>query len=165
MSSKIESKYNVPGLDRALSIIELLNKNPAGLSVNEIAHSLKYPLNSIYRIMMTLERRKYVRKQSGESVFVLSDKFLTLATPVAGEPAFIETAMPFMRDLRDELWSLFLPGYWLEMKEWYSSNVKASTHSVSESPLVFVFPYTQQHRENFFWHTSRLKRESRLWTD
>jgi len=52
MSSKIESKYNVPGLDRALSIIELLNKNPAGLSVNEIAHSLKYPLNSIYRIMM-----------------------------------------------------------------------------------------------------------------
>ena len=102
MSSKIESKYNVPGLDRALSIIELLNKNPAGLSVNEIAHSLKYPLNSIYRIMMTLERRKYVGKQSGESVFVLSDKFLTLATPVAGEPAFIETAMPFMRDLRDD---------------------------------------------------------------
>ena len=102
MNPKIESKYNVPGLDRALSIIELLNKNPGGLSVNEISHSLKYPLNSIYRIMMTLERRKYVRKQSGESFFVLSDKFLTLATPVAGEPAFIETAMPHMRDLRDD---------------------------------------------------------------
>ena len=51
---------------------------------------------------MTLERRHYVRKQSGGSVFVLSDKFLTLATPVAGEPAFVETAMPFMRDLRDD---------------------------------------------------------------
>ena len=101
MSSKIESKYNVPGLDRALSIIELLNKNPAGLSVNEIAHTLKYPLNSIYRIMMTLERRHYVRKQAGGSVFVLSDRFLSLATPVAGEPAFVETAMPFIRDLRD----------------------------------------------------------------
>ena len=101
MTSKIDPKYNVPGLDRALSIIELLNGNPAGLSVNEISHSLKYPLNSVYRIMMTLERRHYVRKKSGGSVFVLSDKFLTLATPVAGEPAFVETAMPYMRDLRD----------------------------------------------------------------
>ena len=62
MTSKIDPKYNVPGLDRALSIIELLNGNPTGLSVNEISHSLKYPLNSVYRIMMTLERRHYVRK-------------------------------------------------------------------------------------------------------
>ena len=101
MTTKIDPKYNVPGLDRALTIIELLNRNPPGLSVNEISHLLKYPLNSVYRIMTTLERRQYVRKQSGESVYVLSDKFLTLATPVAGEPAFIETAMPHMRDLRD----------------------------------------------------------------
>ena len=110
MTSKIDPKYNVPGLDRALSIIELLNDNPAGLSVNEISHSLNYPLNSVYRIMMTLERRHYVRKQFGGSVFVLSDKFLTLATPVAGEPAFVETAMPFMRELRDATQETVLAG-------------------------------------------------------
>lgn len=106
----IEQKYNVPGLDRALSIIELLNRNPTGLSVNDISNLLSYPLNSVYRIMMTLERRKYVHKQSGESVFVLSDKFLSLATPVAGEPAFIETAMPHMRDLRDDTLESVLAG-------------------------------------------------------
>jgi DNA-binding IclR family transcriptional regulator len=163
MPSKIESKYNVPGLDRALSIIELLNKNPAGLSVNEIAHSLKYPLNSIYRIMMTLERRKYVRKQSGESVFVLSDKFLTLATPVAGEPAFIETAMPFMRDLRDDtMESVFAgvlvgnEGVVLEQCEGLhpfsfriSPGLRFSLHTAAPGKL--------------FWHTSRQKKESRLW--
>ena len=110
MTSNLDPKYNVPGLDRALSIIELLNGNPAGLSVNEISHSLKYPLNSVYRIMMTLERRHYVRKQSGGSVFVLSDKFLTLAIPVAGEPAFVETAMPFMRELRDTTQETVLAG-------------------------------------------------------
>lgn len=110
MTSKIDPKYNVPGLDRALSIIELLNDNPAGLSVNEISHSLNYPLNSVYRIMMTLERRHYVRKQSRGSVFVLSDKFLTLATPVAGEPAFVETALPFMRELRDTTQETVLAG-------------------------------------------------------
>ena len=110
MSSNLDPKYNVPGLDRALSIIELLNGNPAGLSVNEISHSLNYPLNSVYRIMMTLERRHYVRKQSRGSVFVLSDKFLTLATPVAGEPAFVETALPFMRELRDTTQKTVLAG-------------------------------------------------------
>lgn len=96
-----EHKYNVPGLDRALSIIELLNSNPQGLSVNELANSLHYPLNSVYRIMTTLERRKYVQKQCGDSVFILSEKFLQLATPVAGEPTFIEVALPHMRALRD----------------------------------------------------------------
>ena len=96
-----DHKYNVPGLDRALSIIELLNSNPLGLSVNELACRLEYPLNSVYRIMTTLERRKYVHKQPGNSVFILSEKFLQLATPVAGEPAFIEMALPHMRALRD----------------------------------------------------------------
>lgn len=105
-----DKKYNVPGLDRALSIIELLNANPLGLSVNVIANSLKYPLNSVYRIMTTLERRKYVSKQSGESVFVLSEKLLKLATPVAGEPAFIEMALPKMRSLRDSSQETVLAG-------------------------------------------------------
>ena len=110
MISSDDPKYNVPGLDRALSIIELLNRQPEGLSVNEITNQLKYPINSVYRIMMTLERRNFVRKQSRGSVFVLSEKFLTLSTPVAGEPAFIETALPFMRDLRDDTQETVLAG-------------------------------------------------------
>ena len=57
--SSAEQKYNVPGLDRALTIIELLNEKPAGLSVNEISAELKFPVNSVYRIMSTLERRNY----------------------------------------------------------------------------------------------------------
>ena len=52
----------------------------------------------------------FVRKQSGGSVFVLSEKFLTLSTPVAGEPAFIETALPFMRDPRDDTQETVLAG-------------------------------------------------------
>ena len=51
-----------------------------------------------------------MRKQSRGSVFVLSDKFLTLATPVAGEPAFVETALPFMRELRDTTQETVLAG-------------------------------------------------------
>jgi DNA-binding IclR family transcriptional regulator len=101
MTSSSDQKYNVPGLDRALRIIELLNERPTGLSVNEIAAELKFPVNSVYRIMSTLERRNYVVKRTGESGYVLSEKLLGLATPVVGDASFIENAIPHMRALRD----------------------------------------------------------------
>jgi len=41
MSLLTDQKYNVPGFDRALSIIELLNEKTMGLSVNEVAAILK----------------------------------------------------------------------------------------------------------------------------
>jgi DNA-binding IclR family transcriptional regulator len=114
MTSPTEQKYNVPGLDRALTIIELLNEKPAGLSVNEISVELKFPVNSVYRIMSTLERRNYVVKRNGESGYVLSEKLLGLATPVVGDASFIENAIPHMRALRDATKESMLAGVMLE---------------------------------------------------
>ena len=114
MISSTEQKYNVPGLDRALTIIELLNDRPAGLSVNEISAELAFPVNSVYRIMSTLERRNYVVKRAGKSGYVLSDKLLGLATPVVGSPSFIENAIPCMRELRDQTKESMLAGVMLE---------------------------------------------------
>jgi len=112
--SSSDQKYNVPGLDRALTIIELLNEKPAGLSVNEISAELKFPVNSVYRIMSTLERRNYVVKRTGESGYVLSEKLLGLATPVVGDASFIENAIPHMRALRDFTKESMLAGVMLE---------------------------------------------------
>ena len=112
--SSAEQKYNVPGLDRALTIIELLNEKPAGLSVNEISAELKFPVNSVYRIMSTFERRNYVVKQTGETSYVLSEKLLGLATPVVGDASFIENAIPHMRSLRDLTKESMLAGVMLE---------------------------------------------------
>ena len=99
---------------RALTIIELLNEKPAGLSVNEISTELKFPVNSVYRIMSTLERRNYVVKRTGESGYVLSEKLLGLATPVVGDASFIENAIPHMRSLRDLTKESMLAGVMLE---------------------------------------------------
>jgi DNA-binding IclR family transcriptional regulator len=114
MTSSSDQKYNVPGLDRALRIIELLNERPTGLSVNEIAAELKFPVNSVYRIMSTLERRSYAVKRNGESGYVLSDKLLGLATPVVGDASFIENAIPQMRATRDITKESMLAGVLLE---------------------------------------------------
>jgi DNA-binding IclR family transcriptional regulator len=110
MSSSTDQKYNVPGLDRALSIIELLNERTMGLSVNEVAAILKLPVNSVYRIMTTLERRKYVKKSKDGPGFILSEKLLQLATPVTGDPSFIESVIPYLYKLRDDTQESMLAG-------------------------------------------------------
>lgn len=110
MSIESEKKYNVPGLDRALTIIELLNERPEGLSVNEVAAYLKLPVNSVYRIMTTLERRRYIQKSKGDARYRLSEKLLQLTTPITGEPSFLETVMPYLYSLRDETKESLLAG-------------------------------------------------------
>ena len=110
MSLSTDQKYNVPGLDRALSIIELLNEKTKGLSVNEVAAILGLPINSVYRIMTTLERRKYVKKSKDGPGFILSEKLLQLATPVTGDPSFIESVIPYLYKLRDETRESMLAG-------------------------------------------------------
>ena len=110
MSQVTDQKYNVPGLDRALSIIELLNERTMGLSVNEVAAILKLPVNSVYRIMTTLELRKYVKKSKDGPGFILSEKLLQLATPVTGDPSFIESVIPYLYKLRDDTQESMLAG-------------------------------------------------------
>ena len=110
MSLKSENKYNVPGLDRALTIIELLNERTEGLSVNEVAAYLKLPVNSVYRIMTTLERRRYIQKSKGEARYNLSEKLLQLTTPVTGDPSFLETVIPHLYELRDQTKESLLAG-------------------------------------------------------
>ena len=116
MKSVEESRYHVPGLDRALSVIELLNNHPEGLRVNDISERLGFPINSVYRIMQTLERRAYARKNPDGSGYVLSEKFLSLATPAAGDPGFLENALPVMRRLRDLTKETVLAGVLLDDK-------------------------------------------------
>ena len=114
VKSTEENRYHVPGLDRALSVIELLNNHPDGLRVNDISERLSFPINSVYRIMHTLERRAYARKNPNGSGYALSEKFLSLATPVAGNPGFLENAIPVMRRLRDLTKETVLAGVLLE---------------------------------------------------
>ena len=121
MKSVEENRYQVPGLDRALSVIELLNNHPDGLRVNDIAERLGFPINSVYRIMNTLERRAYARKNPDGSGYVLSEKFLSLATPAAGDPGFLENALDLFSFVRMLLLS--------ECNRWQMSRSVSSTRT------------------------------------
>lgn len=94
--------FQVPALDRALTILELLAANPAGMRMREIAERLKIPANSVFRITGLLEQRGYLRREGEDMRYQLSRKILSLGYAAIGEDKLIAHALDVMQQVRDE---------------------------------------------------------------
>jgi DNA-binding IclR family transcriptional regulator len=111
VNSSQGSRYSVPNLDRALSILEMLSEFPGGLTLSELAGRLGIPTNSVFRISRTLEERGYLERDEPSKRFFLTQKLLRLScAPVSGERSLTESALDIMRTLRDEALETVLLG-------------------------------------------------------
>jgi len=95
------SKYHVPNLDRALSVLELLSKHPKGLIKNEIAETLKLSPNSVYRITMTLVDRGYLNRNDRTRRLSLSNKMMELRLSAVDDLSLVDKSWDIMCALRD----------------------------------------------------------------
>lgn len=102
--------YQVPALDRALSILELLAENADGMRMREIAERLDLPANSVFRITGTLEERGYLIRDGEDMRYRLSRKLLALGYAAVGEDKLTEQSLDIMRILRDETHETVLVG-------------------------------------------------------
>lgn len=109
-STATESESQVPALDRALSILELLARHPEGLRMREIAEQLDLPANSVFRITATLEDRGYLLREDEHMRYQLSRKLLSLGYAAVGEDKLIEHSLDVMQLLRDETQETVLVG-------------------------------------------------------
>jgi DNA-binding IclR family transcriptional regulator len=106
----VSENYQVPALDRALSILELLAQHTGGMRMREIADHLELPANSVFRITGVLEERGYLLRESGDMRYRLSRKLLSLGYKAIGEDRLLEHALPVMRRLRDDTGETVLIG-------------------------------------------------------
>jgi DNA-binding IclR family transcriptional regulator len=104
------SKYKVPNLDRALSVLELLADHPGGLKLAEITRELDCPKNSVFRVTMTLLDRGYVSREERTKAFRLSRRLLTMGHEMLSEKPIVPTALDNMRACRDEVRETVLIG-------------------------------------------------------
>jgi DNA-binding IclR family transcriptional regulator len=109
-SSVPETESQVPALDRALSILELLAARPEGMRMREIAEKLELPANSVFRITATLEERGYLLREGEDMRYTLSRKLLSLGYAAVGEDKLVEHALDVMQLLRDETQETVLIG-------------------------------------------------------
>lgn len=108
--------YQVPALDRALTILELLAQHPDGMRMREIAEKLDLPANSVFRLTGTLEERGYLLREGDDMRYRLSRKLLSLGYKAIGEDKLIEHSLAVMQRLRDDTQETVLIGVRAELQ-------------------------------------------------
>lgn len=86
-------------LDRGLHLLELLASAPGGMTVTEASDALEINRTVVYRLATTLERRGFVRRDSGGR---LSVGLRALALAASVHPLLRQAAQPVLRSLADE---------------------------------------------------------------
>lgn len=103
MNIKKASEYNVPNLERALTVLELLSKHPEGLTRTELADVLDIPSNSAYRISMSLFSNGYISRDEKSKKFLLGNKLLGLKCAAMDEKSLTALSWEPMKELRNAI--------------------------------------------------------------
>ena len=76
--SSSETRYAVPALDKGLDVLELLAREPGGLTLNEVARALGRTSSELFRMVTALARRGYIEQGDGDR-YTLTLKLFELA--------------------------------------------------------------------------------------
>jgi len=97
------SKYIIPNLSNALSLIEIMSHESTGMSLSEMIQKTKIPKSTLFRMCSTLMDAGYMMKDEDSGLFMLTRKFLRVGLAALGEESLIEKALAPMRELRDRV--------------------------------------------------------------
>lgn len=95
-----EERSLVPSLDRALSILEYMEKHGA-CTLTRLSNDLCFPKTSVHQILKVLARRGYIR-DNGSKAYKLGLKFFELGNNVLQEIDIRDEASPYLHELMRE---------------------------------------------------------------
>lgn len=93
-------KYNVPALERAINILELISGSDTKYTVTEICSMLDLPKATVFTTMSTLENYNIVRKDSSGK-FQIGPKLFQLGMAYASNHSITDLAKPYMKKLME----------------------------------------------------------------
>jgi DNA-binding IclR family transcriptional regulator len=94
-----EKKYAAPALEKGLDILELLSGQEFGLSQVEIARALGRSVGEIFRMIVVLQQRNYVKLEPGSDKYVLTTLLFEVAHRTPLVRRLTALAGPRMRQL------------------------------------------------------------------
>src|SRR5690606_18305432 len=81
----LKNVYTAPALEKGFDVFELLADHPDGLTLSEIASELGRSISELFRLIVVMERRGYLRKEPESDRYRVTYRILVLAhraTPV-----------------------------------------------------------------------------------
>ncbi len=93
----------VQSLDRTFNILEILAREPNGLTLAEISAKVDLPRSTTFRLLAVLLQREYVRKASETNRYRLGPGFIELSSNYLNNLELKTESEPFMRELASAL--------------------------------------------------------------
>jgi DNA-binding IclR family transcriptional regulator len=90
--------YSAPALEKAFNVLELLARRKKGLMISEIAAGIGLSVPEIFRIIVVMERRGWLRKSDGDK-YSVTPHVLHLAFRATSAEELSAIAIPYMREL------------------------------------------------------------------
>jgi IclR family acetate operon transcriptional repressor len=91
----------VQSVDRALSIIETLAEDDEGYRLSDLAIRTGLSTSTVHRLLGTLENRRFVQFDRGQSKWHVGARCFTVGATFARRRNFAAQAIPYLRKLRD----------------------------------------------------------------
>jgi len=95
-------KPHATSIERAFSILEMLDGTRRGWNISEISRKQKIPKSSAHVIVLALERMGYLKRENGTRRYKLGLKICSLGRGLMNDLALPEIALPHMRWLVEQ---------------------------------------------------------------
>jgi DNA-binding IclR family transcriptional regulator len=105
MSMKLTKarQYLTPALEKGLDILELLASEPTGLTKTDVARRLNRTISEIFRMLVCLEGRGYIRQSRVSERYRLTLRLFKLAQEHPPTKRMITEALPIMQQVAHQL--------------------------------------------------------------
>ncbi|NWK97666.1 IclR family transcriptional regulator [Sphingobium lactosutens] len=101
-SPKAKAKeYSAPALEKGFDILELLADAPQGLPVSEIAQRLDRSISELFRVIIVMERRRWLYKDAATGRYRVPHRALDVAFRATPAQALSAAAAAPMQDLAE----------------------------------------------------------------
>ncbi|BCA61016.1 Bacterial transcriptional regulator [Sphingomonas sp. HMP9] len=91
--------YSAPALEKAIDIVELLAREPSGLTVTDIANRLSRSISELFRVIVVLDRRGWLHKDPASDRYRVTYKLLETAHRATPAQELTHVAAPLMHAL------------------------------------------------------------------
>jgi DNA-binding IclR family transcriptional regulator len=102
-STSKTSRYRAPALEKGLDIIELLAAEKSPLNLSAISQRLGRSSGELFRMLQVLEFKGFITTAENGVGYALTNKLFALAMTQAPVRTLVETALPIMRKLSQDI--------------------------------------------------------------
>ena len=95
-------KYKIRVIERAMGVLDVLHSDGPQLTLSEIAERLELHKSTVHRLLMVLERQRFVERSPRNSKYQLGLRLFELGWSARANRDVPELATPFLRRLVDE---------------------------------------------------------------